>query len=92
MNQENANNIPVDAAETCGRDMPPKRSNEQLLFEVTREYCNVSDNLRKLHAAIDADPSSVRQEHKDLWKKQAEHMAGYKRILAERIVDILDHN
>ena len=68
------------------------RSNEELLCELTREYCFVSNNLRKLNKAIKADPESVRQEHKDLWKKQAEHMTGYKGVLAKRIKDILDNN
>lgn len=69
-----------------------KRTNEDLLFDVTIEYCNLSENLKKLNSAIEADPKSVRQEHKDLWKKQAEYMEGYKKILAERIKDILEHN
>ena len=71
---------------------PRSRSNEELLCELTREYCFVSDNLRKLGRAIKADPASVRQEHKDLWKQQAEHMTGYKKVIADRIKDILDNN
>lgn len=71
---------------------PRSRSNEELLYELTREYCFVSGNLRKLNGAIKADPKSVRQEHKDLWKQQAEHMTGYKGVLAKRIKDILDNN
>ena len=68
------------------------RTNEDLLYEVTVEYCQVSKSLTKLNSAIEADPNSVRQEHKDLWKKQAEYMEGYKKILAYRIKDILEHN
>ncbi len=74
------------------RVQPRSRSNEDLLCELTREYCFVSDNLRKLGKAIKADPASVRQEHKDLWKQQAEHMTGYKKVLADRIKDILNNN
>ncbi len=71
---------------------PRSRSNEELLCELTREYCFVSDNLRKLGNAIKADPATVRLEHKDLWKQQAEHMTGYKKVLADRIKDILNNN
>ena len=71
---------------------PRSRSNEELLCELTREYCFVSENLRKLGRAIKANPASVRQEHKDLWKQQAEHMTGYKKVLADRIKDILNNN
>lgn len=71
---------------------PRARSNEDLLCELTREYCFVSDNLRKLGNAIKADPATVRHEHKELWKAQAEHMNGYKKVLAARIKDILDNN
>lgn len=71
---------------------PRSRSNEELLCELTREYCFVSDNLRKLNKAINADPSSVSGKHKELWKAQAEHMSHYKEVLALRIKDILDNN
>ena len=77
-------------ADCCVRPRP--RSNEDLLWELTREYCFVSDNLRKLGKVIKADPASVRQEHKDLWKQQAEYMTGYKNVLADRIKDILNNN
>lgn len=69
-----------------------KRTNETLLFDVTAEYCQLSERLTKLNSAIEADYKFVRQEQKDLWKKQAEYMAGYKKILADRIKDILEHN
>ena len=68
------------------------RTNEDLLFDVTSEYCQLSARLTKLNSAIEADYKCVRQEQKDLWKKQAEYMAGYKNILADRIKDILEHN
>lgn len=83
------NPTPVDVGL---REQPRYRSNEELLCELTREYCFVSENLRKLDKAIKADPESVRQEHKDLWKQQAGHMTGYKGVLARRIKDILDNN
>lgn len=69
-----------------------ERTNETLLFDVTSEYCQLSERLTRLNSAIEADYKFVRQEQKDLWKKQAEYMAGYKKILAERIKDILEHN
>ena len=69
-----------------------KRTNEDLLYEVMVEYCQVSKSLTKLNSAIEDDPNFVRQEHKDLWKKQAEYMEGYKKILADRIKDVLEHN
>ena len=68
------------------------RTTENLLFDITAEYCQLSRNLTKLNSAIEADYKCVRQEQKDLWKKQAEYMAGYKKILADRIKDILEHN
>lgn len=71
---------------------PRSRSNEDLLCELTREYCFVSDNLRKLGNAIKADPKSVSEKHKELWKSQAEHMSHYKDVLALRIKDVLDNN
>lgn len=74
------------------RVQPRPRSNEDLLCELTREYCFVSDNLRKLGKAIKADPKSVSEKHKELWKSQAEHMSNYKEVLALRIKDVLDNN
>lgn len=68
------------------------RSNEDLIWELTREYCFVSENLRKLNRAINADPASVSDKHKELWKAQAEHMSHYKEVLALRIKDVLDNN
>ena len=68
------------------------RGNEELLCELTREYCFVSDNLRKLNKAINADPASVSDKHKELWKEQAVHMSHYKDVLALRIKDVLDNN
>lgn len=87
----------IETAEICNEVENAQRNfrvrkNESLLFDVTTEYCRLSENLTKLNSAIEADPSSVRKEHKDLWKKQAEYMEGYKKILADRIKDILEHN
>lgn len=90
MSKEQEEKTTPENADCCVQ--PSSRSNEELLCELTREYCFVSENLRKLGRAIKADPASVRQEHKDLWKQQAEHMTGYKKVLADRIKDILNNN
>lgn len=68
------------------------RETEELLYEITNEYCSVSGNLKKLNKAIEANPESVSDYHKNLWKTQADYMDGYKKTLADRIKDILDHN
>lgn len=83
--------IPTDGAAKTSCALRLK-TNEDLLYEVMVEYCQISKSLKNLNSAIEADPKSIRQEHKDLWKKQAEYMEGYKKILADRIKDILEHN
>ena len=80
-----------DAEARCIRNFVV-RKNEDILYDITSEYRHLSERLANLNSAIEADPQSVRKEHKDLWKKQAEYMEGYKKILADRIKDILEHN
>lgn len=68
------------------------RKTEELLYDITNEYCTVSANLKKLNRAIESNPESVSDYHKNLWKTQAEYMDGYKKTLADRIKDILNNN
>ena len=91
MENENIKNA-IDCLGANERLQPRSRSNEDLLFELTQEYCFVSEKLRKLNKAINADPASVSDKHKGLWKAQAEHMSHYKEVLALRIKDVLDNN
>ena len=72
--------------------IPPKRSSEKLLCELTCEYCELSEKLTKLNKAIEANPESVSDYHKSLWKEQASYMTSYKSILADRIKDVLENN
>lgn len=69
-----------------------ERETEELLYDLTNEYCSVSSKLKKLKKAIEANHESVSEDHKKLWKLQADYMDGYKRTLAERIKDILNNN
>lgn len=91
MENENIKNA-IDFFGSNERLQPLSRSIEDLLFELTQEYCFVSEKLRKLNKAINADPASVSDKHKELWKAQAEYMSNYKEILALRIKDVLNNN
>lgn len=91
MNETETEKQNADATSTT-TSVPPKRSSEKLLCELTSEYCELSEKLTKLTKAIEADPAAVSDYHKSLWKVQADYMGGYKNTLANRIKDILEHN
>lgn len=65
------------------------RTNEEVVCDLSYERRDVSCNLEKLKNAINANPDSVSEKHKELWKKQAAAMEEYKRILGERIKDLI---
>lgn len=62
---------------------------EYVICELSCERRDVSLNLEKLKNAINANPDAVSEKHKELWKKQAAAMEEYKRILGERIKDLI---
>ena len=66
------------------------RSNTDVICELSFERREVSQNLSKLEKAIESDPASVTDYHKELWRKQAEAMRAYKEVLGERIKDLID--
>ena len=68
------------------------REAEELLYNLSSEYCVVSGKLKKLKKAIEDDPAAVSDYHKNLWKTQADYMDGYKNTLADRIKDVLNNN
>lgn len=72
-------------------ELLPVRSNTELTFELAYERNQVSDRLARLERAIEANPESVSEHHKDLWRKQAEAMRTYKEVLGERIKDLIDN-
>lgn len=66
------------------------RTNADVVVELAFERREVSNNLSKLEKAIESDPASVTDYHKELWRKQAEAMRDYKEVLGERIKDLID--
>lgn len=67
----------------------PMRTNDDVICEISYERREVASNLNKLKDAIAANPDCVSEKHKELWKKQAAAMEEYKRILGERIKDLI---
>ena len=66
------------------------RANTDTVVELAFERREVSDKLKKLERAIEADPTVVSDYHKELWRKQAEAMRTYEEVLGERIKDLID--
>ena len=65
------------------------RTNDDVVQELSHERCDLADKLEKLKAAINANPDFVSEKHKELLKKQAAAMEEYKRVLGERIKDLI---
>lgn len=82
---ENAAEMPKD----MGLLRKRVRSNDDVICEISYERREVANNLNKLNEAIAANPACVSEKHKELWKKQAAAMEEYKRILGERIKDLI---
>lgn len=76
------------AMSNCSRAVP--RTNSDVICELANERWEVSSNLAKLKKAVEADPQSVSEHHKDLWVKQAKAMQAYVDVLSERIKDLID--
>ena len=63
---------------------------EEATLRVTNEWCCLVCQIRKLKAAIEANPMSVSDSHKAMWREQLSYTEGYKNVLAERIKDMLE--
>ena len=66
------------------------RTNTDIVVELAFELREVSNSHSKLERAIESDPASVTDYHKELWHKQAEAMRAYKEVLGERIKDLIN--
>lgn len=73
-----------------GRERRRVRANSEVICELAIERNNISDKLDKLKKAVEADPQSVSEHHKDLWVKQVKAMKAYVDVLSERIKDLID--
>lgn len=67
------------------------RTKSDVVCELAYERREISSNLDKLKKAIEADPQSVSEHHKDLWVKQVKAMRAYVDVLGERIKDLIDN-
>lgn len=65
------------------------RTDEDVVCEISYERRELSYRLEKLKNVININPSFISEKHKELWKKQAAAMEEYKRILGERIKDLI---
>ncbi len=84
----------VENAELCAaysrrKHLSMRVEREDVICELSYERRDVSLNLEKLKNAINANPDAVSEKHKELWKKQAAAMEEYKRILGERIKNLI---
>ena len=79
------------AAETPNYGVLGKRmrTEDDVVCEISYERREVASNLEKLKNIIKVNPDFVSEKQKELWKKQAAAMEEYKRILGERIKDLI---
>lgn len=66
------------------------RPNSEVICELAAERHTTCQMLAKLKKAVEADPQSVSEHHKDLWVKQVKAMKAYVDVLGERIKDLID--
>lgn len=85
-NEQKCNEVPM--SKTLER-IP--RSTSDVIVELAIERREISDRLDKLQKAINANPPTVSDNHKELWRKQADAMQMYKDVLSERIKDLIDN-
>lgn len=71
------------------RDLP--RPNSEVVVELAIERRDVLFNLHKLKAAIMANPETVGENQKLLWRKQVAAMKEYADVLGKRIEDLIDN-
>lgn len=67
------------------------RPNSEVVVELAIERKDVLFNLHKLKAAIMANPETVGENQKTLWRKQGVAMKEYADVLGERIKDLIDN-
>ena len=90
MSTTNEANVDMNAQAEMPRSLSKCiRTNADVVVELAFERREVSNNLSKLEKAIESDPASVTDYHKELWHKQAEAMRDYKEVLGERIKDLI---
>lgn len=76
-------NIPMD---TCSSPRPI----DEELCNIAYERGQIGGRIRKLEAAIKANPEAVSEYHKGLWKIQLKAMNLYYNALGDRIKDFID--
>ena len=60
------------------------------LLSIAMERDHLADKILDLEASIKANPESVSEFHKGLWKIQLDAMEGFYNILGELIKDFID--
>ena len=70
------------------RRTEPRPIDEELC-NIAYERGQIGERIRKLEAAIKANPEAVSEYHKGLWKIQLDAMEGYYNALGERIKDFI---
>ena len=96
MGDTNEAKVDMDARDkmlsrSLSKELRPTRSSTDVTIELAYERQQISDRLERLERAIEANPESVSDHHKELWRKQAEAMRAYKEVLGERIKDLIDN-
>lgn len=84
-----ANEIKELCAPKTIRKLEPRPIDEELC-NIAYERGQIGERIRKLEAAIKANPEAVSEHHKDLWKTQLESMKGYYNALGSRIKDFVE--
>lgn len=78
-------------AKALDRIAPRPRLTTDEVCELSYDRKGVSESLVRLNKAIEANPESVSEHHKELWRKQAKAMKEYVDVLGERIKDLIDN-
>lgn len=85
-----ANEIKEPTASDIIRRLRQTRPIDEVLCDIAYERGQIGERIRKLEAAIKANPEAVSEHHKDLWKTQLESMKGYYNALGSRIKDFVE--
>ena len=83
--QAKQSEVPKDL---CRCRTEPRPIDEELC-NIAYERGQIGERIRKLEAAIKANPEAVSEYHKGLWKIQLDAMEGYYNTLGERIKDFI---
>lgn len=76
---------------SLSKEFLPTSSSADVIVDLAFECRELLRDLAKLERDIEANPESVSEHHKELWRKQAEAMRAYKEVLGERIKDLIDN-